>query len=427
MATMPTDVVRYPLHQTTLANGLRVVVSQDPSVPVVAVNLWYDVGSRDEQPGRTGLAHLFEHLMFEGSAEVAAGEHLATVQSVGGSANATTWFDRTNYFETVPTGALDLALWLEAERLGTLRLTQETLDNQRDVVMEEKRQRYDNVPYGDVLIHLVELTFPADHPYGHPTIGSMADLAAADLADVTRFFATHYAPDNAVLSLVGDIDPADAIARVERTLGALPASGRPRRSPTAPLPALTGVPRREVVAPVPSDATYLAWRLPARDRRDFDAAELALAVLGGGQTSRLHRRLVRNDQLAEGAGASATGLIAGTSTGFAHARALPGVSAAALEEALLDEVARLVAEGPDGAELDRAKAQFEREWLSELARLDSRADLFGCYATLHGDPEVVNDRLGDIRSIGLAEVADAARRYLRPEQRAVLTYRKERP
>lgn len=427
MTSMPTDVVHYPLHQTTLANGLRVVVSPDPTVPVVAVNLWYDVGSRDERPGRTGLAHLFEHLMFEGSAEVAAGEHLATVQAVGGSANATTWFDRTNYFETVPTGALDLALWLEAERLGSLRLTQDTLDNQRDVVMEEKRQRYDNVPYGDVLIHLIELTFPPDHPYGHPTIGSMTDLAAASLADVRSFFATHYAPDNAVLSLVGDVDPEDAVARVERAFGQLPASRRPRRLPTDPLPALTGEPRREVVARVPSDATYLAWRLPARDRRDFDAADLALAILGGGQTSRLHRRLVRRDQLAEGAGASATGLIAGTSTGFAHARALPGVPADAVEAAMLDELATLIDQGPDAAELDRAKAQFEREWLSELARQDSRADLFGCYATLQGDPGVVNERLREVRSIGLDEVAQAARTYLQPERRAVLTYVKERP
>ncbi|MEZ5202716.1 MAG: pitrilysin family protein, partial [Micropruina glycogenica] len=187
-------VVHYPLHQATLDNGLRVIVNPDPSVPVVAVNLWYDVGSRDERPGRTGLAHLFEHLMFEGSANVTSGEHLATVQSVGGSANATTWFDRTNYFETVPTGALDLALWLEADRLASLQVTQHNLDNQRDVVMEEKRQRYDNVPYGDVMLHLVQLTFPADHPYGHPTIGSMDDLAAATLDDAKAFFATHYAP-----------------------------------------------------------------------------------------------------------------------------------------------------------------------------------------------------------------------------------------
>lgn len=424
MAHMPT-AVRFPLHATTLDNGLRVIVSPDRTVPMVAVNIWFDVGSRDEQPGRTGLAHLFEHLMFEGSARVASGEHLATIQGVGGSANATTWFDRTNYFETVPTNALDLALWLEADRLGSLRLTQHTLDNQRDVVLEEKRQRYDNVPYGDVLIHLVGLTFPAGHPYAHPTIGSMDDLAAADLDDVRGFFATHYAPNNAVLTLVGDIDPADALLRVERFLGGAPASVRGPRPAARPLPPLSGIPRAEVSADVPTDATYLTWRLPARDTRAFTALELALAILGDGQTSRLHRRLVRTDAIAEGAGASALGLIGGNSIGFAQARALAGVSAATLEAAIVDEVTRFVADGPRAAEVDRAKAQYEREWLAQLGRFDSRADLIGCYATLYGDPSLVNRHLDEVLSVTLDEVADAARRQLQPAQRATLSYRKE--
>ena len=421
---MPT-AVRFPLHSTTLDNGLRVIVSPDRTVPVVAVNLWFDVGSRDEQPGRTGLAHLFEHLMFEGSAQVAAGEHLATIQGVGGSANATTWFDRTNYFETVPTGALDLALWLEADRLGSLQLTQHTLDNQRDVVREEKRQRYDNVPYGDVLIHLVGLTFPGGHPYAHPTIGSMDDLAAADLDDVKGFFATHYAPDNAVLTLVGDVDPDDALNRVVAYLSDVPAAARSARPASVPLPPLAGLPRAEVSADVPTDAVYATWRLPARDTREFTALELALAVLGDGQTSRLHRRLVRTDAIAEGAGSSALGLIGGNSIGFAQARALAGVPAERLEAAIVEEVERLITDGPLAAEVDRAKAQYEREWLAQLGRFDSRADLIGCYATLYRDPDLVNRHLDDVLSVSLDEVADAARNHLRPEQRATLSYRKE--
>jgi zinc protease len=423
--THMSTAVRFDLHTTVLDNGMRVVVNPDPSVPVVAVNLWFDVGSRDERPGRTGLAHLFEHLMFEGSANVAAGEHLAIVQSVGGSANATTWFDRTNYFETVPTHALDLALWLEADRLASLELSQHTLDNQRAVVLEEKRQRYDNVPYGDVLIHLIGLTFPAGHPYGHATIGSMDDLGAASLDDVRAFFATHYAPNNAVLTIVGDVTPGDAVARAATYLGAVPPSARNPRPAAPPLPPLAGVPRAEVAADVPTDASYATWRLPARDTREFTALELALAVLGDGQTSRLHRRLVRTDLIAEGAGASALGLIGGTSIGFAQARALAGVSAERLERAIVEEVARLADEGPLEAEVDRAKAQFEREWLEQLGRFDSRADLIGCYATLYGDPQLVNRRLDEVRGITLDEVAEAARRHLRPEQRAVLTYRKE--
>ncbi|MFT3862522.1 M16 family metallopeptidase [Micropruina sp.] len=417
-------VVRYSLHQATLDNGLRVIVNPDVTVPVVALNLWYDVGSRDERPGRTGLAHLFEHLMFEGSAQVGPGEHLAAIQSVGGSANATTWFDRTNYFETVPTGALDLALWLEAERLASLDVTQHNLDNQRDVVMEEKRQRYDNVPYGDVLIHLVQLTFPADHPYGHATIGSMDDLAAATLDDARAFFATHYAPNNAVLTLVGDVHPDDALERVRRAFERLPRAGTPTRAETLPLPPLAAVPRRTVSAAVPSDATYLTWRLPTRDTPAFDAVEVALSVLGDGQTSRLHRRLVRADRIAEGAGASATGLIGGTSIGFAHARALPEVGAERLEEAIVAELARFIADGPTTAEVDRVKAQYERMWLGELARFDSRADLFSCYATLHGDPDAVNRRLDEVRALTVGQVAEAAAAWLAPDQRAVLTYRK---
>ncbi|MFT4295204.1 MAG: pitrilysin family protein [Micropruina sp.] len=417
--------VRFPLHRATLDNGMRVIVSPDHAVPVVAVNIWFDVGSRDEQPGRTGLAHLFEHLMFEGSANVASGEHLAMLQNVGGSANATTWFDRTNYFETVPTNALDLALWLEGDRLASLDLTQHTLDNQRDVVMEEKRQRYDNVPYGDVLIHLVGLTFPEGHPYHHPTIGSMDDLNAASLDDVRAFFATHYAPDNAVLTLVGDVEPEDALARAADYLGGIPSAPRASRTPAAALPPLSGLPRAELAADVPTDAVYATWRLPARDTREFTALELGLAVLGDGQTSRLYRRLVRSDVIAEGAGASALGLIGGTSMGFAQARALAGVGAEQLETVLIEELARFVDGGAEPAELDRAKAQFEREWLAQLGRFDSRADLIGCYATLHRDPDLINRHLDDVLSITVDEVGEAAGRYLRPDQRAVLTYRKE--
>lgn len=423
---MTTGVLGYPLHRRTLDNGLRVVINPDHSVPVVAVNLWYDVGSRDERIGQTGLAHLFEHLMFQGSAQVKSGEHLASLQAVGGSVNATTWFDRTNYFEAVPTGALDLALWLEADRLATLAdsLTQVNLDNQRDVVKEEKRQRYDNVPYGDVIEHLVSLGFPPDHPYGHTTIGSMADLDAATLDDVRRFFRTHYAPNNAVLTLVGDVEPADGFRRAARYLGAIPTRTVPDRPAPAQLPPHSGLPRRIVEARVPSDAVYLTWRLPARGTRTFDCLDLALAILGDGPTSRLDRRLVRTERIAESAGASSMGLIGGHSFGFAFARALPDASPEEVERAIVDEVELLVAEGVDADELDRAKAQYERAWLSELARFDSRADLFGCYATLHGDPGLVNTRIAEFSSISADEVHAACREALRPDQRATLVYRR---
>ena len=416
----------YPLSERKLANGLRVIVSPDHAAPVVAVNLWYDVGSRDEAPGQTGFAHLFEHLMFQGSAQVASGEHLGAMQAAGGSVNATTWFDRTNYFEAVPSGAVDLALWLEADRMATLpaALTQDNLDNQREVVKEEKRQRYDNVPYGDVIEHALALTFPPDHPYAHTVIGSMADLDAASTSDAASFFTNYFHPGNCVLTLVGDIEPEDGFARAERYFGGIPAARTPQRPEAAPLPPLAGVPRVSVTEPVPAGAVYMTWRLPARGTRVYDAAEIALDVLGGSQTSRLYRRLVHGDRCASAAGSSPMGLIGGTSFGFAFARALEDTGLDTLEDTMLEEFSRFAEDGPTDEELARTRVQFEREWLGQLARFESRADLFGCYATLHGRPELVNSRVAEFCSITADEVRDAARAWLRPEQRAVLTYRR---
>ena len=266
MNAAPAITVDYPIVEQRLANGLRVIASPDHGAPSVAVNLWYDVGSRDEEEGRTGFAHLFEHIMFQGSAHVPSGQHIGLLQAAGAAVNATTWFDRTNYFETLPTGGLDLALWLEADRLGTLldALTQESLDNQREVVKEERRQRYDNVPYGDAMELLNALTFPPDHPYGHTTIGSMDDLNAATLADVQSFFRTHYRPSNAVLSLVGDVTAEDAFDRAERYFGRLDDGAKPAKRVTEPLGPLTGDERGEASGVVPAEAVYLSWRLPQR-------------------------------------------------------------------------------------------------------------------------------------------------------------------
>src|ERR1700674_4052694 len=201
-------------------------MSRDDRAPIVAVNLWYDVGSRHEKPGKTGFAHLFEHLMFEGSAHVAKGEHAALIQAAGGTYNGSTWFDRTNYYETLPSHELELALWLESDRLASLlpAMTQEKLDVERNVVKEERRWRYDNQPYGTWDEKIQELLFPAEHPYHHTTIGSMEDLDAASLADVSDFFAGHYAPNNAVLTIAGDFDPSAALALVEKHFGPIPAN-----------------------------------------------------------------------------------------------------------------------------------------------------------------------------------------------------------
>ncbi|GAA1435226.1 pitrilysin family protein [Microlunatus lacustris] len=417
----------YPIVQRTLSNGLRVVASPDHTTPTVAVNLWYDVGSRDEEPGRTGFAHLFEHLMFQGSTHVPSGQHIGLLQAAGASVNATTWFDRTNYFETLPTGGLDLALWLEADRLAGLldTMTQESLDNQREVVKEEKRQRYDNVPYGDVMERLIALTFPADHPYGHTTIGSMDDLDAATLEDVQTFFRTYYLPSNAVLSIVGDVEPDAAFARADAYFGGLHSGHKPAKAVADPLPPLTGTERDETSADVPAEAVYLSWRLPPRGTRAFDAVDLAFSVLGHGQTSRLHKSLVRGAEIAESSGASTLGLIGGTSYGFAYARARDGVSVEQVEEALVTEVDRLATALPTERELRRSQAQFERHWLHELARVDSRADALGEHATLHRNPALVNTRIAEVNALTLDDVAEALGSVFRSDQRATLTYRQE--
>ena len=417
----------YPIAQHTLVNGLRVISSPDHIAPSVAVNIWYDVGSRNEEQGRTGFAHLFEHVMFQGSAHVASGQHIALLQAAGAVVNATTWFDRTNYFETLPTGGLDLALWLEADRMGTLldALTQENLDTQREVVKEEKRQRYDNVPYGDVMELLNELTFPPDHPYGHTTIGSMEDLDAATLEDVHAFFRRHYLPNNAVLSIVGDVEPDDAFQRADIYFGHLATGAQPTKPEAGPIDPLSGNPRAETAGKVPADAVYLTWRLPARGGPDFDAVDLAFSVLGHGQTSRLHKQLIRRTEHAEGTGASTMGLIGGNSFGFGYARARDGVDPEQLEQEIVELIDQLITDGPAEDELRRAKAQFERHWLHELARVDSRADALGEYATLHGDPNLINSRIAEITAIDHDEVQAAMEQWFRPDQRATLIYRQE--
>jgi zinc protease len=431
MTSAPATLLRYPIEQQTLDNGLRLIASPDHVAPSVAVNLWYDVGSRHEERGRTGFAHLFEHIMFQGSANVPSGQHIALMQAAGASVNATTWFDRTNYFETLPTGGLDLALWLEADRLSSLldALTQENLDNQREVVKEEKRQRYDNVPYGDVTERLVGLTFPPEHPYGHTTIGSMEDLDAATLDDVAAFFRWYYLPNNAVLTIAGDIEPADAFDRAHRYFGSLPAGPLPDKPHDDPMPPLGtpagDLPRAETSAVVPAEAVYLSWRLPARGAPEFDALDLLFSVLGHGQTSRLHRRLVREAEVAETASAACMGLIGGNSYGFAYARARDGVTVTELEAALLAEVDSLAKAGPTQIELRRAKAQYERHWLHELARIDSRADTLGEYATLLGDPHLINSRLGEVNGVDSERVSAASDEWFGVDRRATLVYRKE--
>ena len=419
---MPLD---YPVHERTLPNGLRVVVSPDPSVPNVTVNIWVGVGSRHELPGGTGFAHLFEHLMFQGSRDVASGEHFEALMAQGGRLNATTWFDRTNYFETVPKGALELALWLEADRHGHLldAVNQTNLDNQRDVVKEEKRQRYDNQPYGNALIDVYAAVFPEGHPYHHSTIGSMEDLDAASVEDVHAFFRAHYAPDNTLLTLCGDVTPEDGFALAERYLGAIEPNPQPRRPAVEPLGPLTTPVRVERREDVPNDRLHIAFRLPVDESEEFTAAGLALDALGGLASSRLVRRMVRREQSALGVHATSWGFVDGVSLGFLVIDVAGDSDTDAAEATLLEELERFAVEGPTEAEMDAAMAQAERGWLSMLASQEERADALSHYALLHGDPALVNTHLDRLRAVTPEQVRASAARWLRPESRAVVAYR----
>ena len=418
------DPLPIPLKESRLANGLRLITVVDRTAPIATVNLWYHVGSKDERPGRTGFAHLFEHLMFQGSANVSKAEHLSLIESVGGSANATTWLDRTNYFATVPAEWVELILWMEADRLGTLlaALDQANLDNQRDVVKNEKRSSYDNQPYGTAYLELLALAYPKGHPYHHPTIGSMEDLDAASLQDVRDFFATWYAPNNAVLTVVGDIDDAEIAAAVERHFGGIAANSELPEHPDLALSApLGGEIRKTVKDKVPDPRLHLAFRAPILASADLPALEIACQILAGGRGSRLTRRLVRQEQVAQDAGLSVLPFVGGASLVVGSATLRPGANAATLESLFFEELAGLAATGPTANEMERARALIESEEMSLRSDPESIADQIGMYATLLNDPGRINRDLAIYQAVDAAAVQRAASLFS-AENRVVLWY-----
>jgi zinc protease len=407
-----------------LDNGLRVVLSRDASAPVVAVNLWYNVGSRNERPGRTGFAHLFEHMMFQGSANVPEMAHFALIEQAGGSLNGSTWLDRTNYFETLPAHYLELGLWLESDRLGWLlpAMTQEKLDNQRDVVKNERRWRVDNQPYGDWDERLQALLYPSSHPYHHSVIGSMADLDAASLEDVEQFFRTYYAPNNAVLSLVGDFEPERARALIERYFGEIP-----HGPPVPPIPGESALPATlggavsETVAQDISLArVYQAYRIPPYGSDDFYPALVASYVLGWGRASLLYRTLVRERQLAQDVVAYAFPIVLGASMLVVWATARPDASVDELERVLSEQIEGLAS--VDDADIERASALIEARHLADLQTVDERADQLSMYTTLFDDPGRINTELARVRAVDAAAVRAFAERQLRADNRVVLRY-----
>jgi predicted Zn-dependent peptidase len=391
-------------------------------LPLVTVNLWYHVGSKNERPGRTGFAHLFEHMLFQGSEHVGTNDHFRYIQQVGGVVNGSTWYDRTNYYETLPAHHLDLGLWLESDRMGYLlpAITQENLDTQRSVVINERRQRVENQPYGRAGERLHELLFPAGHPYHWPVIGYTEDIAAATLEDVRLFFQTYYTPNNAVLTLAGDFSPAAALARIEAWFGEIP-SGPPVPPVRAELAPLGGE-RREVIADdVRLPRVYIAFRAPAYGRRLWYAADLLAGVLAGGKSSLLYRDLVYDRQIAQDVGASVSPYEE-VATSLVVATARPGVAIETVEEALLGHLAALAAAPPEPAHFERARNRALTDFYSGVQRLESRADLLSQFATYFDDPAGAAGEAQRYLDLTGEDLMDYAASWCQETERVVVTF-----
>ncbi|HEY9227533.1 MAG TPA: pitrilysin family protein [Gemmatimonadaceae bacterium] len=424
--------MRIPIETIRLPNGLFVTFSEDHTAPIVAVNLWYHVGSANERTGRTGFAHLFEHMLFQGSADVEANEHFELVQRAGGTLNGSTWLERTNYFETLPSNQLELALWLEANRMGSLlpAMTQQKLDTQREVVMNERRWTMDNQPYGTWMEKLPALCFPPEHPFHHSLIGSMEDLTAASLEDVAQFFATYYTPDNAVLSIAGDFDPAEARRLVEKHFGPIPkGKGRPAL-PDMSLPPVFGKWKREVV---PDDIMlprlFLAFRSPAFGTQEYYAASVCGAVLGLRNGSRLWRRLVRERQIAAEATAFTYDLSKGADLLVVDVTARPGISPEQLEQEVATEIDAVIRDGVDAGEVERAVAVIQTSFVTAMQQAGERADRLSMFATYFGNPELANEEVARYHEVTADQVNAFARERLGDNNRASLLYvaREESP
>jgi zinc protease len=412
-------------HSTfTLKNGLKVILSQDRRLPMVAVNLWYHVGPANEVPGRTGFAHLFEHMMFQGSKHVAADTHFKLLEAAGASdINGTTDFDRTNYFETVPSNQLELALWIEADRMGYLLdvLDQKALANQRDVVRNERRQSVENQPYGIAEEALYQALYPKGHPYHGVVIGSHADLAAARLDDVQQFFQQYYTPNNASLAIVGDFDPAAARRLVERYFGGL------RRGPAVPAiaaatPPIAAEKRLTVTDTVQLPRVYVAWLTPAIFKPGDAEADLAADILGGGKSSRLYKALVYDKQIAQAVQATQESLILGSKFTI-EATARPGHTAEELEAAIDGELRRFVQEGPSAGELERARTTIETRIVTGLETLGGfggKADRLNSYEHYLGTPDYLRQDIQRYRDATVTAVKQFAGDYLQPASRVVL-------
>ncbi len=415
-------VVDIPFTKEVLPNGLQVIVHEDRACPIVAVNIWYHVGSKDETAGRTGFAHLFEHLMFEGSAHHDSG-YFEPLQQAGGSVNGSTNTDRTNYWEVVPSNALELALWMESDRMGYLlpALTQEKFDNQREVVLNERRQSYENRPYGMANMAIVEALFPADHPYHWTTIGAPDDLRAASLDEVRGFFASHYHPANASIVLAGDLDTAAGIRLVADYFGDIPAgeTSAPVGRPRVP----EGNRRLMLEDRVELPRIYVSWQTPAMFDPDDAEFDLLGDVLGGGKASRLYRKLVYDRRVATEVASFQNSRELGSYFQIV-ATAVPGIALGQLEDAILEEAALLGRTGPTADEIDRSKTLTEAHFIYRIQTVGGfggKSDQLNAYNVYLADPGSFDRDLERYRRATVESVRSASSRHLRPDRAVTLS------
>ena len=415
--------------QFTLPNGLRVILHEDHSVPMVSVNMWYHVGSARELPQRTGFAHLFEHLMFMGSGHVKPGEFDEWLEAAGGDNNGSTENDRTNYWINIPANSLELALFLESDRMGYLldSMTPKTVDAQRDVVKNERRQSYENRPYGMAELAIGEMLYPDSHPYHWPVIGYMDDLSAASYDDVVAFFRKYYAPSNASLVVAGDLDSAKTRMLIERWFGDV----KPGPAPTpisSPGVMLTGVQKKTMTDQVQLSRLYLAWLTPRHFAPGDATLDVVADVLAGGKNSRLYKRLVYDMQIAQDVSASQQSQALSSSFQIV-ATPRPGHTVAELQKVIDEEIGKLQREAPSAHELERSVNQIESSFYNRMERVGGfggKADQLNAYFTNTGDPDWFNEDLARYRALSVGDISAAAAQFLPLGKRVELTVEPEK-
>ena len=404
---------------TTLGNGMNVVFLEDHSTPIVHLQMWYHVGSKNERPGRTGFAHLFEHMMFKGSKNVEPEGHPSYISSVGGQSNAYTNEDATVFWETVPSQYLPLVLWLEADRLASLRIDEKAFKNEREVVKEERRMRIENQPYGRLQEIIADQAF-AVHPYKHPVIGSMKDLDTASIDDVRAFFQTYYVPDNCTAVLVGDFDSKDALALVTQYLGRIPKSERPVPRDIPKEPPQTREKRVTLQEDWPLPAVVVAHHITFDGDPDSYPLHIASKVLSDGQSSRIYRTLVYEKGIALAAFGGGN-IVEDPNLFYAVAIVQPGHTPEEAAAALIGELDRLRREPITAGELQQAKNQFARDYIVGRETDQNKAEVLGHAAVIHNDIKTADAEFDLFQGLTAADVQRVAKKYFTPENRTVLT------